>query len=127
MKLNPYLLRSTIVAALGGLLFGFDTAVIAGTTHALTELYALSPTALGITVSSALFGSIIGSILAGIPGTSMAVGTACALWPSSTSSRRWAAPLRGVGRLWSASASSGASPLAAPRFLVRCILRRSPR
>ena len=68
MRLNLYLLRSTIVAALGGLLFGFDTAVIAGTTHALTELYGLSPTALGITVSSALFGTIIGSILAGIPG-----------------------------------------------------------
>jgi hypothetical protein len=37
MKLNSYLLKSTVVAALGGLLFGFDTAVIAGTTHALTE------------------------------------------------------------------------------------------
>jgi len=30
---NTYLLKSTIVAALGGLLFGFDTAVIAGTTR----------------------------------------------------------------------------------------------
>ena len=68
MNLNPYLLRSTIVAALGGLLFGFDTAVIAGTTHALTELFRLTPTTLGITVSSALFGTIIGSMTAGIPG-----------------------------------------------------------
>jgi hypothetical protein len=33
MKLNSYLLKSTVVAALGGLLFGFDTAVIAGTTR----------------------------------------------------------------------------------------------
>jgi hypothetical protein len=33
------LARSTIVAALGGLLFGFDTAVIAGVTHALRETY----------------------------------------------------------------------------------------
>jgi MFS transporter, SP family, arabinose:H+ symporter len=68
MKLNAYLLRSSVVAALGGLLFGFDTAVIAGTTHALTDLYRLTPTTLGITVSSALFGTIIGSSMAGLPG-----------------------------------------------------------
>lgn len=68
MKLNSYLLRSTVVAALGGLLFGFDTAVIAGTTQALTAAYGLTPATLGITVSSALLGTIIGSMLAGIPG-----------------------------------------------------------
>jgi SP family arabinose:H+ symporter-like MFS transporter len=68
MKLNPYLLRSTVVAALGGLLFGFDTAVIAGTTHELTDQYHLIPVTLGITVSSALFGTIIGAMTAGIPG-----------------------------------------------------------
>ena len=68
MKLNAYLLRSTIVAALGGLLFGFDTAVIAGTTQELTNQYHLSPTTLGITVSSALLGTIIGAMTAGIPG-----------------------------------------------------------
>ena len=38
-KLNAYLIKSTVVAALGGLLFGFDTAVIAGTT---SQLYANS-------------------------------------------------------------------------------------
>src|SRR5258708_39925344 len=68
MKLNSYLLKSTVVASLGGLLFGFDTAVIAGTTHALTETFRLSPTALGMTVSAALWGRILGSMLAGIPG-----------------------------------------------------------
>jgi sugar porter (SP) family MFS transporter len=68
VKLNSYLLKSTIVAALGGLLFGFDTAVIAGATHALTEIFHLSPAALGMTVASALWGTIIGSMLAGIPG-----------------------------------------------------------
>src|SRR6516164_7235968 len=68
MRLNPYLLRSAIVAALGGLLFGFDTAVIAGTTQALRNLYQLSPASLGLTVSSALVGTIIGSLTAGIPG-----------------------------------------------------------
>jgi len=68
MKLNAYLLRSTVVAALGGLLFGFDTAVIAGTTRELTEQYHLTPATLGITVSSALLGTIIGAMTAGIPG-----------------------------------------------------------
>jgi SP family arabinose:H+ symporter-like MFS transporter len=68
MKINSYLLRSTGVAALGGLLFGFDTAVIAGATHALTDAYQLSPAALGLTVASALWGTILGALFAGIPG-----------------------------------------------------------
>jgi len=62
------LVRSTVVAALGGLLFGFDTVVISGTTQSLTELFHLTPLSLGVTVSSALAGTIIGSMLAGIPG-----------------------------------------------------------
>jgi len=66
--LNSSLLKSTVVAALGGLLFGFDTVVISGTTQALTELFHLTPFALGVTVTSALIGTIIGSLTAGIPG-----------------------------------------------------------
>lgn len=65
--MNLYLLRSAIVAALGGLLFGFDTAVIAGTTRALTDTFGLSEMTLGITVSSALWGTVIGSLFAGAP------------------------------------------------------------
>jgi MFS transporter, SP family, arabinose:H+ symporter len=68
MKLNPNLLKATVVGALGGLLFGFDTAVIAGTTHSLTLVYALSPRQLGLTVSMALLGTILGAMSAGIPG-----------------------------------------------------------
>jgi MFS transporter, SP family, arabinose:H+ symporter len=68
MKLNATLLKSTIVAALGGLLFGFDTAVISGTTSALTQTYNLTPFLLGVTVFSALFGTVLGAMLAGIPG-----------------------------------------------------------
>ena len=68
MGLNPVLLRSAVVAALGGLLFGFDTVVISGTTQSLTELFHLTPLSLGVTVSSALAGTIVGSMLAGIPG-----------------------------------------------------------
>ena len=67
MKLNPPLVRSTIVAALGGLLFGFDTVVISGTTQALTLAYGLTPLTLGITVASALVGTILGAMFAGIP------------------------------------------------------------
>jgi sugar porter (SP) family MFS transporter len=66
-RLNAYLLRSTIVAALGGLLFGFDTAVISGATGALTSEYALTPTMLGFTVAAALWGTVIGSMCAGPP------------------------------------------------------------
>src|SRR5258708_9089716 len=68
MKLNATLLKSTIVAALGGLLFGFDTAVISGTTSALTQTYQLTPFLLGVTVFSALFGTVLGAMLAGFPG-----------------------------------------------------------
>jgi len=67
VKLNAVLVKSTVVAAIGGLLFGFDTAVISGTTQALRDLYQLTPGLLGFTVSSALWGTVVGSILAGVP------------------------------------------------------------
>lgn len=66
--MNANLAKATAVGALGGLLFGFDTAVISGTTHALTITYGLSPKALGVTVAMALVGTIIGAMTAGIPG-----------------------------------------------------------
>lgn len=65
MAMNKFLLRSSVTGALGGLLFGFDTAVIAGTTHALTYQFHLSPAMLGFTVSLALWGTVIGAIFAG--------------------------------------------------------------
>lgn len=68
MSINKFLIKSSIVGALGGLLFGFDTAVISGTTTALTKEYNLTPDLLGFAVSSALWGTVISSMLAGIPG-----------------------------------------------------------
>jgi sugar porter (SP) family MFS transporter len=59
------LVRSALTGALGGLLFGFDTAVIAGTTHALQLHYALSAGQKGFTVAIALYGTVIGAIAAG--------------------------------------------------------------
>jgi sugar porter (SP) family MFS transporter len=68
MKINAYLAKSSVVAALGGLLFGFDTAVISGATGALTTTYALTKTTLGQTVAVALYGTVIGAMFGGIPG-----------------------------------------------------------
>ena len=61
------LLSSAIIAALGSLLFGFDTAVISGTTEALRHAFALSDNLLGLTVSSALLGTMVGAVTAGRP------------------------------------------------------------
>jgi SP family arabinose:H+ symporter-like MFS transporter len=68
MKLNFYLVKSSLVGALGGLLFGFDTAVIAGTTHALTTTFSLTPGELGLTVSIALWGTVLGAVISGLLG-----------------------------------------------------------
>lgn len=58
---------STLVAALGGLLFGFDTAVISGTTGALEQVFALDGFWLGFTVAVALIGTIVGAFTVGKP------------------------------------------------------------
>ncbi len=68
MRVNSNLAKATVVGALGGLLFGFDTAVISGTTHALTLVYGLTPAALGLTVSIALWGTVLGAMSAGVIG-----------------------------------------------------------
>jgi SP family arabinose:H+ symporter-like MFS transporter len=68
MKLNARLIMSTGTAAMGGLTFGFDTAMIAGTIHGLSQRYQLSPTALGATVSCAIWGTVLGGLLSALPG-----------------------------------------------------------
>jgi SP family arabinose:H+ symporter-like MFS transporter len=67
MKLNNRLIFITLSAALGGFLFGFDTAVIAGATSALEKLYNLDKFWLGFTVSIALMGTIVGTMVVGKP------------------------------------------------------------
>ncbi len=66
--MKSYVILISIVAALGGLLFGFDTAVISGTTPFIQPYFGLSDIGLGWTVSSLLFGCIIGVLSAGKPG-----------------------------------------------------------
>ena len=68
MRPNFYLMKATVSGALGGLLFGFDTAVIAGAIGALTKLYGLSDTTQGITVFTAVAGTVVGAMSAGAIG-----------------------------------------------------------
>ncbi len=57
----------SFVAAIGGLLFGFDTAVISGTIPFITQFFKLNDTTLGYAVSSALVGCILGALIVGKP------------------------------------------------------------
>lgn len=66
--MNRNLIFATFVSALGSFLFGFDTAVISGTTKFITQYFSLSDAALGMTVSIALWGTVIGSLAVGKPG-----------------------------------------------------------
>jgi len=59
--------RIVVVASLAGMLFGFDTAVIAGVTHSLVSEFALTPGGLGWAVSSALWGTLLGALAIGSP------------------------------------------------------------
>lgn len=71
MKYNKtYIFGITLVATLGGLLFGYDTAVISGAEKSI-EAYLIRPLGLnslihGATVSSALIGCIIGGVISGV-------------------------------------------------------------
>ncbi len=67
MSRKAYVIGCAIVAALGGLLFGFDTAVISGTTKDLERVFDLSDNGLGFTVAIALVGTVFGALLAGKP------------------------------------------------------------
>ena len=61
------LVASATVAALGSFLFGFDTAVISGTTDALRHVFGLTENLLGFTVSCALIGTLMGALLVARP------------------------------------------------------------
>ncbi len=61
----PYVIFLAATAALGGLLFGFDIAIITGAGPFLTEHFKLGDLSLGWAFSSLLFGCAIGSIAAG--------------------------------------------------------------
>ena len=66
MKQNKVFLWS-IVIALGGFLFGFDTAVISGAEQSIQKFWSLSAFEHGLTISIALIGTVVGSLLGAIP------------------------------------------------------------
>lgn len=67
MKINSYVLFLSLVAALGGFLFGFDTAVISGAERQIQELWSLSDWSHGLAIAIALYGTVIGALFGGIP------------------------------------------------------------
>lgn len=96
----------SIVAALAGFLFGFDTVVISGAEKTLQELWGLNATMHGLAMSSALWGTVLGSLIGG--------------WPTDRFGRKqtllWVGLLFLVGSLWSAFAHEVYSFMAA-RFI----------
>jgi MFS family permease len=121
--MNVRLVLWSIVAALAGLLFGFDTVVISGAEMTIQALWHLSPAMHGFAMGAALWGTVIGSL----------VGS----WPTDRFGRKKTLASIGglflVGSLWSASANDvigfmiarllggiaiGVSTVAAPLYIA---------
>ncbi len=106
MKPSSTLLSSSIIAALGGLLFGFDTVVISGAEQTIQQLWGLSDAQHGLAISAALWGTVLGSI--------------GGYWPSDRFGRKqtliWIGLLFFVSAVWSGLASNPVSFMSA-RFI----------
>lgn len=64
---NPRLFLWSLVSALAGFLFGFDTVVISGAETTIQQLWSLSPSMHGMAMSSALWGTVLGSVIGAWP------------------------------------------------------------
>ncbi|WP_057938126.1 sugar porter family MFS transporter [Algoriphagus resistens] len=67
MSSKKYAFFLSITAALGGFLFGFDTAVISGAERAIQDVWKLSDLTHGLAIAMALYGTVIGALFGGIP------------------------------------------------------------
>jgi MFS transporter, SP family, arabinose:H+ symporter len=65
MNRNPYIILVSLIAAFGGLLFGFDIAIFSGTIPFIKPYYNLTDAQLGWTGSSLYVGCMIGALITG--------------------------------------------------------------
>lgn len=93
--MNPQIVIWSIVSALAGFLFGFDTVVISGAERTIQDLWQLSPALHGVAMASALYGTVVGAMLGG--------------WPTDRWGRRptliWIGVLYFVSAVWSGLAT----------------------
>jgi len=66
-KGSLYAVGISLIAALGGFLFGFETAVISGAEKTIQQLWSLSSFWQGFTVAASLIGTVVGSLISGLP------------------------------------------------------------
>ena len=104
--MNPRILFFSIVSALAGFLFGFDTVVISGAEQTIQKLWGLSPGIHGIAMAAALYGTVVGSLAGG--------------WPTDRFGRK--ATLLWIGVLYLVSAlgcgfATGVNTFIAARFI----------
>ncbi len=118
-----YVYKATIVAAVGGLLFGYDTAVVAGAIGFIQKLYNLTPAMQGWVASCALIGCIIGAMFSGVlsdkfgrkklliaSGLMFAISSAGILMPMSLS---WFVVFRLIGGI-----GIGTASMVAPMYIA---------
>ncbi len=78
---NNKLLRWSIVVALAGFIFGFDTVVISGANQPIKELWHTSPLFHGFFIMSmALWGTVVGALFGGIPTEKYGRKKSCSGW-----------------------------------------------
>lgn len=65
--MNRHIIIWSVVSALAGFLFGFDTVVISGAERTIQDLWQLSPGLHGVALASALYGTVLGAMLGGWP------------------------------------------------------------
>lgn len=104
--MNSRIFVWSLVSALAGFLFGFDTVVISGAEKTIQTLWGLSPSMHGLAMGAALWGTVLGSLLGS--------------WPTDRFGRKatllWIGVLFLVGSLWSATANS-VWPFMTARFI----------